>query len=132
MNPLPGRVAEIARAVDAASHAFLVKVELTPDARLRSGAFARVRFGGETRQALTVPETAILRAGQLPTMFVVTSDGRARRRVIRTGDADEGRIEVLAGLAPGERVILAPPPGLRDGDPVSANPPSASGTGGRR
>ena len=42
--------AEVARAVDAASDAFLVKVDLQPDARLQSDVFARVRAGSETRQ----------------------------------------------------------------------------------
>jgi RND family efflux transporter MFP subunit len=116
-----GQVAEIARSVDAASHAFLIKIDLPPDPRLRSGMFARARFeGGEPRQALTVPAAAIVPQGQLSTVFVVTGQDVARMRVLRTGESADGRVEVIAGLAPDETVIVAPPPGLRDGDPVRA------------
>jgi RND family efflux transporter MFP subunit len=128
---LAGRVREMSRAADAASHAFLVKVALPPDARLRSGAFARARFNAGAREALAVPAEAIVPQGQLSTLFVVSADGRARMRVVRTGQADEDRVEVVAGLTAGERVIVGPPPALRDGDPVRpADRVASAGDGG--
>jgi RND family efflux transporter MFP subunit len=126
-----GRVAEIARAVDAATHAFLVKIDLPAHPGLRSGMFARARFGAGSREALVVPRAAMVPQGQLSTVFVVAAQGRARMRVVRTGESDRDRVEVVAGVAPGELVVVAPPPGLRDGDPVrsaaSAVPAPAGG-----
>jgi RND family efflux transporter MFP subunit len=115
---LAGRVSEIARAADAATHAVLVKIDLPVHPLLRSGMFGRARFTAGTRQALAVPAAAIVPQGQLATVFVVSPAGRARMRVIRTGASSAGRTEVLAGLAAGEQVIVSPPAALRDGDRV--------------
>ncbi len=47
-------------------------------------------------------------------VFVVAGD-RAERRALRVGAAREDRVEVLSGLAPGERIVLDPPAELKDG-----------------
>jgi multidrug efflux pump subunit AcrA (membrane-fusion protein) len=104
-----GTVVEVSRAVDADTHAFLVKIAL-PDARgLRSGAFGKARFTGTPRRALTIPPSSIVRHGQLTSVFVVDHDV-ARVRLVNLSDA-----EVLAGLAESEVVILSPPAGVTDG-----------------
>jgi len=126
-----GHVVEISRAVDPASHTFLVKIDVPFAPTLRSGLFARARFDAGTRQAITVPRTAIVRQGQLSTLFVITARGRAQMRVVNAVEADRDRIEVLAGVAPGERIVVAPPPALRDGDAVQPAGASALDAGGR-
>ena len=45
-------------------------------------------------------------------------DGRAARMEVRVGEERGNRVEVLGGLSEGVRVIVAPPPGLADGDEV--------------
>jgi RND family efflux transporter MFP subunit len=114
-----GRVSEVARAVDAASHAFLVKIDLGPHAALRSGMFARARLTAGSRDVLAVPRAAIVPQGQLSTAFV-SDNGRAQMRVLSTGQSAGEWVDVLAGIAPGELVIVSPPPSLRDGDAVAA------------
>jgi NAD(P)H-flavin reductase len=110
-----GTVSEVSRAIDADQRASLVKVALTDDAtNLRSGAFARVRFPGQSRRALTVPAEAIQTQGQVTAVFVVEKN-TARLRLVRL----RGR-EVLAGVVDGDVVIVSPPPGLTDGQPVTA------------
>jgi RND family efflux transporter MFP subunit len=109
VSPTIGTVVEVSRAVDADARAFLVKIVL-PDARdLRSGEFGKARFSGPPRRALAIPASAIVRRGQLTSVFVVDG-GRARVRLVSLSDA-----EVLAGLTESETVILAPPAGLTDG-----------------
>lgn len=130
-NEIAGRVAEVSRAIDAASHAFLIKIDLAAHPLLRSGLFARARFGGDTRQALTVPSSAILSQGQLSTLFIA-SHGRARMRVVRTAESAGDRVEVVAGVVAGEEVIVARPPDLRDGDPVRIGSGMPSTTAGAR
>jgi len=126
-----GRVAEVGRAVEAGSHTFLVKVDLPPRPELRSGIFARARFDAGAREALMVPASAVVPQGQLSTVFVASPQSRARMRVVRTGVRDDTRTEVVAGLAPGDAVIVAPPPGLRDGDPVRTRTAVSGPAGGR-
>jgi multidrug efflux pump subunit AcrA (membrane-fusion protein) len=111
---LNGSVAEVSRAVDSDARAFLVKIDLPTAEALRSGAYGRARFKTGARRALTVPLEAIVRRGQVSSVFVV-ADGVARLRLINVAGP-----EILAGLAVGERVIVAPPPDVVDGRPVTA------------
>ena len=119
-DTMSGRVVEVARAIDPLSHASLVKVELPAATAVRSGAFARARFTGEHRQALVVPSSAIQRRGQLSLVYVVDATSRARMRAVTAGEASGDVVEVLAGMQPGETVIVNPPASLVDGSEVRA------------
>jgi RND family efflux transporter MFP subunit len=110
---LQGTVAEVSRAVDVDSRAFLVKITLPDAPAARSGAFGRAVFGGATRKALAVPETAVVRRGQMTSVFAVEG-GVARLRLVSLSGA-----EVLAGLSAGDVVIVNPPPGVTDGRRVT-------------
>ncbi len=104
---------EVSRAVDADARAFLVKIALPDALGLRSGEFGKARFGGTPRRALTIPSSAIVRRGQLTSVFVVDK-GVARVRLVNLSES-----EVLAGLTESEVVILSPPAGVTDGRRVS-------------
>jgi RND family efflux transporter MFP subunit len=108
-----GTVVEVSRAVDADARAFLVKIALPDALGLRSGEFGKARFSGTSRRALTIPSSAIVRRGQLSSVFVV-DQGRARVRLVNVSES-----EVLAGLTESEMVILSPPAGVTDGRRVS-------------
>jgi len=109
-----GTVTEIGLAVDADARAFLVKITLPDAATLRSGMFGRARFAGVTRRALTVPAGAIVRQGQVASVFVVEK-GVARLRLVNVQNT-----EVLAGLSEAEMVIVSPGAGVTDGRRVHA------------
>ncbi|MBI2407372.1 MAG: efflux RND transporter periplasmic adaptor subunit [Gemmatimonadetes bacterium] len=61
---------------------------------------------GSTERALLVPQTAVVREGDLTGVRVVR-DGRAELRWVRLGDARGDRVIVRTGLQAGERVALA-------------------------
>ena len=107
--PLMGTVTEVSRAVDADARASLVKIALPDTPGLRSGAFGKARFGGTPRRTLTVPSLAVVRHGQVTTVFVV-EEGVAHVRLVNLNGS-----EVLAGLTESELVILSPPAGVTDG-----------------
>lgn len=108
-----GTVSEVARAVDADARAFLVKIALPDTPGQRSGTFGRARFSGAARRALRVPDGALVRRGQVTSVFVV-ENGIARVRLVSVSGT-----EVLAGLSAGDIVVVAPPPALTDGRPVT-------------
>jgi RND family efflux transporter MFP subunit len=114
-----GRVVEIAR-VDPTALSFAVKISVPPNAALRSGLYGRARFPGGSRQAIAVPLAAVIRRGQLTFVFAVDKDHVARLRAVSPGSMDDDRVEILAGLAAGERVVIAPPASLTDGARVTA------------
>jgi len=66
------------------------------------------------RPVLLVPKAAI-RAENNQSYAWVVNAGVVDRRAVRTGGTDGDRLEVLAGLSSGERIILSPPAGLASG-----------------
>jgi RND family efflux transporter MFP subunit len=114
---MTGEVSEVARAVDADARTFLVKISLPEEATLRSGMFGRARLRGQERRLLVVPPAAVVRNGQLTSLFVVEK-GHALLRMVSLGEPSQEGVEVLAGVADGETVVVSPPPGLADGQPV--------------
>jgi len=85
-----------------------------PPESLTPGMIAEVEVptGSPARVLTVIPESALLRRGQLEGVFVVEADTedqlRARLRWLSLGETDPvmGRVEVLHGLSGGERVVL--------------------------
>ncbi len=117
---LTGTVSELGPTADPASRSVLAKLDLPPTAGLRTGMFARLLLARGTERALEVPAQALVRRGQLELLYVVDA-GKARLRLVRAGRARAGRVEILAGLSPGELVITQPA-GLLDGQSVEQKP----------
>jgi len=83
---------------------------------LRSGDFGRIGVKGAGGPRRVVPRSAVVQRGDLSGVFVL-ADGRAALRWLRLGEAEGDQLPVLAGLAPGERVIDTPG-NVRDGQRV--------------
>lgn len=119
------RVTHVAGAAEASSRMVAVTAEVD-DARralLRPGAFADVRVPvGGPAQAPVIPQTAIRPSEKGFLAFVVEGD-KARERVLTLGlRTAEGLVEVRAGLAPGEQLVVRGAEALRDGFPVKVSP----------
>jgi len=115
---LEGRVAEIQPAADDATRTRLVKIDLPQLEGLRSGRFGRLVLTTGSSLSIAVPASAVVRRGQLETVFVVEG-GTARLRLIRTGRERDGWLEVVSGLSGEERVALPGTAELVDGQPVA-------------
>lgn len=112
---LPGRVEEVVPAADAASRTFLVKVDLPRDCNCRSGEYGKALFPIGEEKRLLVPKSAVVGHGQLEGLFVVNPQGVVEYRLIKTGKALGERVEVLSGLADGERIATSALARLHDG-----------------
>jgi hypothetical protein len=123
---LEGRVAETSRTFDA-THTFTVKFDLPPGSSVRSGTFGTAVFEGALRRAILVPSSSVVRRGQLTSVFVADG-GRARMRLVQLGQARGDRVEVAAGLEPGESVIVRPAAAVVDGASVAAQNPASGGS----
>ncbi len=125
---LNGVVAEVAPVADPSSRTTLVKINITADADLRPGQFARVLLDGPEEQALVISAQAVRSFGQMEQVFLVTDEGAARiarLRLVRTGARYNGQVEILAGLEPGDLVVVRPASRLQDGQPVAVMPAAA-------
>jgi len=121
-KPVQGTVGEIVPTVDAASRAFIVKVDLPAGLTgLRPGMFARVGFRIGSRPRLVVPTTAVTPNGALDRVFAADGE-RLRLRMVTLGEQQGPWTEVLSGLAPGERVVALPTPAVTDGARFTEQP----------
>jgi RND family efflux transporter MFP subunit len=110
-----GRIAEVVPAADVTSHTFLVKIDLPHDCHCRSGEYGQASFAiGEAKQ-LALPKSAVVEHGELQGVFVVTPDGLVEYRLVKTGKTFGNRVEILSGLAAGEKVAISQIDRLRDG-----------------
>jgi len=108
------RVSEIVPAVDAASRAYIVKIDLPAVPNVRSGMFGRAWFPLGARKVVAIPPQAMVERGQLQSVFVI-EDGVAHTRLVTTGQHRPDAVEVLSGLSEGERLVSPVPSGLMDG-----------------
>jgi len=105
---IQGTVQEIVSEIDPLSRTQMVKVHLARNGTtILPGSYGRIRVEGEAHAAVWVPAAAVYRVGQQELVQVV-AEGRAIRRVVRTGVMQGAQIEVLSGLAEGEVILLEP------------------------
>jgi RND family efflux transporter MFP subunit len=101
-----GKVAEIVPKVDPASRTFTVKLDV-PSKGLRSGQFGRAFFPVGEKKGITIPVSAIVEKGQLTSVWAVDPQNIARMRLVKTGDTYGDRVEILAGLSDGDRIVTS-------------------------
>lgn len=118
---LEATVGEIAPVADAVSRTFQVKFDLPNTAGLRTGQFGRVSVPVAETKVLMVPKEAVMKRGQMEMVFVVR-DQRATLRLVKSGKALNGGIEILSGIEESERVIVSDVAKLTDGQPVTVQP----------
>ncbi|MEY4938853.1 MAG: hypothetical protein RIQ93_588, partial [Verrucomicrobiota bacterium] len=108
-------LAELSSVADPAVRSVLAKFTVPAGAGVRSGQFARVLLTGTPVRSLFAPTAALAPLGQMERIFVASQDNRAVLRLVKSGAIVAGRTEILTGLDDGERVIVEPPAGLREG-----------------
>jgi RND family efflux transporter MFP subunit len=118
---IEGTVSEISPVADPVSRTFNVKLDLPATEGLRTGQFGRVSVPVAETKLLLVPQSAVLKRGQMEIVFVA-KDGKAALRLVKTGKVLDGRVEVLSGIEEGEQVIVSDIARLADGQPVTVQP----------
>jgi RND family efflux transporter MFP subunit len=116
-----GTVSEISPVADPVSRTFLVKFDLPAIEGLRTGQFGRVSVPVAETQVLLVPQSAVLKRGQMEVVFVV-KDGKASLRLVKTGKMLDDRVEILSGIEAGDQTIISDVARLANGQRVNAQP----------
>jgi len=113
-------VARISPVVDPDTGTFKITVEVSdPTRRLKPGMFGRINIVYDMHpQALQVPRSAIIDEAGETSVFIV-EDEKAVRRLIKTGYANNGHIEIVDGLTGSEKLVVVGQAGLREGSKVS-------------
>jgi len=115
----PGKIQRIYPDINARTHKGRIEVHLQQSiAGARPGQLSRVSLKISTRPRLVMPFAALRHDNQGQYVFRVDADNKASLTRIRTGLLSGAQIEVLEGLAPGDRVVTRGFQGLRDGKSV--------------
>ena len=123
-SPIPARVITTVPTADRQKATVLVRIAFKElDARILPDMGVKVTFlrsdedadATAARPVALAPKASIRTDGSQSYAFVVSGEGIVDRRAVRVGGVDGDRVEVLAGLTAGERVIVSPPPELASG-----------------
>jgi membrane fusion protein (multidrug efflux system) len=117
-----GKVRSIDSRVDPVTRSVLVRVMVpNQDRMLKPGMLMQVVLRKDPRQAIVVPEAALMPVGrdQFVLLAVAQESGhKVERRQLRIGSRRPGEVEVLEGLSPGELVITHGTMRVRPGQDV--------------
>ena len=135
-NSWPGRdfegvVSTIDARIDAATRAVTVRGDFpNPDRALRPGMLMEVRLSQPERQALVVPEIALVQVSRDTFVYRVKPDGSVEQIRVEVGGRRVGKAEITSGLKAGEKIVVDGTGKLRVGSKVVEGdlpvaPPSA-------
>lgn len=112
---LQGRVLTVDSRIDPATRSVTVR-GLVPNASgsLRPGMLVNVTLAKDEYEALVIPEQALVPEQSRQFVFVVEG-GRVARREVQIGRREPGKVEIVDGLARGERIVVEGTQKVRDG-----------------
>ncbi|MGD2064764.1 MAG: efflux RND transporter periplasmic adaptor subunit [Nitrospirota bacterium] len=112
-------VSEMVPSVDPMSRTYTVRVNVPDVPGLKAGMFGRATFAvGQGAESIYIPAGAVKRWYQFTGVYVVGDDSKAHLRFVRLGRSVDSRVEVIAGLKPGERIALNKLDEVADGSPI--------------
>ena len=125
---IPAHVITTVPTADRQKATVLVRIgfETLGDSRILPDMGVKVTFLREANDATTpaaqavslIPKGAVRTENDKSYVFVIREE-TVERRAIQTGGADGDRLEVMAGLNAGDRVVVSPPPELAEGVPIT-------------
>jgi HlyD family secretion protein len=115
----------VAPVIDARTRLGTVRIALSADTDLKPGMFVRVEIEAGGTAALTIPLKALVWRDGHAAVFTVRDDGTAILRTITLGRKNSSDVEVVQGLAAGERIVVEGAGLLNDGEKVHAEVASA-------
>jgi RND family efflux transporter MFP subunit len=119
----PARILRIHPSLEQTSRQGIVELTLEdPPAGVKAGQFVRVTLETAAVERLLIPFRALRRDRDGEFVWLLTDTGQAARRTVRSGLQTADRIEILDGLAPGDRIITRGFLGLSEGKTVKVVP----------
>lgn len=103
------RAATLVPIADNRSHTVQMRLDLPRTTGILPGQYERVLFASHKTKKLVVPESALLKRGEITAVYVQAADGALRLRLVQAGEPTaDGRIEILSGVREGDKVALQP------------------------
>ncbi|MGB6132930.1 MAG: efflux RND transporter periplasmic adaptor subunit [Acidobacteriaceae bacterium] len=105
---LKGTVVEIVPAADPTSRSFLVKLDLAAVKNLRAGMYATAGIVGGTKPTILAPQSAVAMRGSLACVYALDANSVAQLRYVTLGNRQGSQVEILSGVAAGEKLVNDP------------------------
>ena len=87
-----------------------LSVETDPKVRLVPGMNCKVSLGESPKpDVLRAPKEAVFDENGQSSVYLLKSDGQSEKRAVKTGESDDKTVEILSGLAEGDKVLLSKP-----------------------
>ncbi len=104
-----GRVGAILPDVNTVTRTVRARVEVAnPGARLKPGMFATLSLSsGRAKQAVLVPNEAVIRTGERSLVILAEGDGKFRQQDVEVGIETGGSSEIRKGLKAGDKVVIS-------------------------
>jgi len=111
-----GVVKSVDSRVDPVTRSVTARAEIpNPERLLRPGMLMSVQVFLQPREAIVVPEIAVVQVGTESFVYRVKPDGTVERAVIELGSRQRGSVEVTSGIAVGDRIVVEGTVKLREG-----------------
>jgi RND family efflux transporter MFP subunit len=111
-----GQVVRTAQAIDPTSRTLLTEIDVANDAgQLFPGAYSPVHLETEGPSSLLVPSSSLIFRSEGASLGVVGADNRIHIKKIKIGRDLGGKLEIVSGLSPTDRVVVNPGDSLADG-----------------
>lgn len=102
-----GTVTSVGSRVDPVSRSVVVRAQLpNDDGLIKPGMLMTVELMTLPRQALVIPELALIQVGTRQSVFRIRDDDTVEQVPVRTAARRRGEVEIVSGLAPGDRIVL--------------------------
>lgn len=92
--------------VDTVTRSIVVRSLLeNSDGRLRPGMLMTVELQRNARQTPAIPERSLIPDGETQSVYRITADGTAEKVSVKIGARVPGYVEIVTGIAAGDRVV---------------------------
>jgi len=118
-----GVVTTVGSRVDPVTRAITLRAEIpNPDGALRPGMLLTVELMLPPRDAVVVPELALMQVGARQSVFVVDAEGKATQVEVKSGSRRRGEVAIVEGLEANTRIVVEGVGKLRNGALVKEAP----------
>lgn len=133
-----GEVRSVDSRIDPVTRAVMIRAHMpNPETMLKPGMLLSIELIMDRHEALAVPEGALVPVKDTVSVWIVGAENQAAKRAVVTGLRIKGQVEILSGLAEGDKVIVEGVHNIRrPGQKVQprgeGKPPAVSMNGKRR
>ena len=101
---IKSRITSVIPKIDPMTRTFKVKIALS---KFEIGQYVKVKIPVAKKEAILVPQNAIVQKGELTGVYTVDDKNIISYRLIRAGKSANGNTEILSGLNKGDKIITS-------------------------